>query len=143
VLTMDVGGTSFDVGVIVAGRPLMRSELVLDGLEVRLPSVDVSSIGAGGGSIAHVLDGALRVGPQSAGSTPGPACYGRGGLRPTVTDADLVCGYLNPDYFLGGAQKLSVAASRAALKAHVGDPLQMEVTAAAAGIQRIVDMRMA
>ncbi|OLB74414.1 MAG: hypothetical protein AUI16_14720 [Alphaproteobacteria bacterium 13_2_20CM_2_64_7] len=77
------------------------------------------------------------------GGAPGPACYGRGGLRPTVTDADLVCGYLNPDYFLGGAQKLSVAASRAALKAHIGDPLQMDVTAAAAGIQRIVDMRMA
>src|SRR5262249_42669218 len=87
--------------------------------------------------------GFLNVGPQSAGADPGPACYGRGGLRPTVTDADLVCGYLNPDYFLGGAQKLDVAAARATLKAHVADPLQMDVTTAAAGIQRIVDRRMA
>jgi N-methylhydantoinase A len=104
----------------------------------------MTTISAGGGSIAWIDGGGfLNVGPQSAGADPGPACYGRGGLRPTVTDADLVCGYLNPDYFLGGAQKLSVAASRAALKAHIGDPLQMDVTAAAAGIQRIVDMRMA
>jgi N-methylhydantoinase A len=78
-----------------------------------------------------------------AGADPGPACYGRGGTRPTVTDADVVCGYLNPDYFLGGAQTLDVAASRAALKTHVADPLKMDVLAAAAGIQRIVDMRMA
>ena len=74
---------------------------------------------------------------------PGPACYGRGGTRPTVTDADLVCGYLNPDYFLGGAQRLDVAAARAALQAHIAEPLKMDVLAAAAGIQRIVDMRMA
>src|SRR6516162_3331242 len=95
-----------------------------------------------GGRTVHTLFSGPAAGAQ-ASAHPGPACYRRGGLRPTVTDADLVCGYLNPDYFLGGAQKLDVAAARATLKAHVADPLQMDVTAAAAGIQRIVDMRMA
>jgi len=104
----------------------------------------MSSISAGGGSIAWVDSGGfLNVGPQSAGADPGPACYGRGGTRPTVTDADIVCGYLNPDYFLGGAQTLDVAAARAALQQHVAGPLKMDVLDAAAGIQRIVDMRMA
>jgi len=104
----------------------------------------MTSISAGGGSIAWIDSGGfLNVGPQSAGADPGPACYGRGGTRPTVTDADLTCGLINPDYFLGGAQRLDVAAARAALQAHVADPLKMDVLAAAAGIQRIVDMRMA
>ena len=104
----------------------------------------MTTISAGGGSIAWIDGGGfLNVGPQSAGADPGPACYGRGGTQPTVTDADLVCGYLNPDYFLGGTQTLDVAASRAALEAHVAEPLRMDVLAAAAGIQRIVDMRMA
>src|SRR5438876_897986 len=143
-VTLDMGGTSADIAFIEGGAPLEVTEGVIARRQVDVPALDMTSISAGGGSIAWI-DGAgfLNVGPQSAGADPGPACYGRGGLRPTVTDADLVCGYLNPDYFLGGAQKLSVAASRAALKAHVGDPLQMHVTAAAAGIQRIVDMRMA
>ncbi len=112
--------------------------------QIDVPALDMTSISAGGGSIAWVDGGGfLNVGPQSAGADPGPACYGRGGTRPTVTDADIVCGYLNPDYFLGGAQTLDVAAARAALKAHVADPLKMDVLEAAAGIQRIVDMRMA
>src|SRR5690606_16518096 len=85
----------------------------------------------------------LVVGPQSAGADPGPACYGRGGARPTVTDADVACGYLNPDYFLGGAQTLDVDASRRALDEHVARPLGLDAVAAAAGVRRIVDMRMA
>src|SRR5437016_12771057 len=104
----------------------------------------MTSISAGGGSISWIDGcGFLNVGPQSAGADPGPACSGRGGTQPAVTDADVVCGYLNPDYFLGGAQRLDVAAARAALKTHIADPLKMDVLDAAAGIQRIVDMRMA
>jgi N-methylhydantoinase A len=143
VLTMDVGGTSFDVGVIVGGRPLMRSELVLDGLEVRLPSVDVSSIGAGGGSIASVLDGALRVGPESAGSTPGPACYSRGGMRPTATDADLVLGMLDEANFLGGRMRLDRGAAERAVRDYVATPLGVGVRQAAWGIREVLDSRMA
>src|SRR5262252_2508634 len=143
-VTLDMGGTSADIAFIEGGAPLEVTEGVIARWQVDVPALDMTTISAGGGSIAWIDGGGfLNVGPQSAGADPGPACYGRGGLRPTVTDADLVCGYLNPDYFLGGAQKLNVAASHAALKAHIGDPLQMDVTAAAAGIQRIVDMRMA
>src|SRR5215468_9247758 len=143
-VTLDMGGTSADIAFIEGGAPLEVTEGVIARRQVDVPALDLATISAGGGSIAWIDGGGfLNVGPQSAGADPGPACYGRGGLRPTVTDADLVCGYLNPDYFLGGAQKLDIAASRAALKAHVGDPLRMDVTAAAAGIQRIVDMRMA
>src|SRR6202040_1239755 len=143
-VTLDMGGTSADIAFIEGGVPLEITEGVIARRQVDVPALDMTTISAGGGSIAWIDGGGfLNVGPQSAGADPGPACYGRGGLRPTVTDADLVCGYLNPDYFLGGAQKLEVAASRAALKAHIGDPLQMDVTTAAAGIQRIVDMRMA
>ena len=143
-VTLDMGGTSADIAFIEGGAPLEVTEGVIARRQVDVPALDMTTSSAGGGSIAWIDGGGfLNVGPQSAGADPGPACYGRGGLRPTVTDADLVCGYLNPDYFLGGAQKLDLAASRAALKAHIGDPLQMDVTAAAAGIQRIVDMRMA
>ena len=143
-VTLDMGGTSADIAFIEGGAPLEVTEGVIARRQVDVPALDMTTISAGGGSIAWIDGGGfLNVGPQSAGADPGPACYGRGGLRPTVTDADLVCGYLNPDYFLGGAQKLDVAAARATLKAHVADPLQMDVTAAAAGIQRIVDMRMA
>ena len=113
--------------------------------QIDVPALDMTTISAGGGSIAWIDGGGfLNVGPQSAGADPGPACYGRGGAQPTVTDADLVCGYLNPDYFLGGTQKLDVAASRAALEsAHRRAAARWTCSAAAAGIQRIVDMRMA
>jgi N-methylhydantoinase A len=142
-ITFDTGGTSSDMAVL-PGAPLFKSEVAVARHPLRSHTVDIETIGAGGGSIASVqLGGVLKVGPQSAGADPGPACYGRGGTRPTVTDADLVCGYLNPDYFLGGAQTLDVAAARAALQTHIADPLKMDVLAAAAGIQRIVDMRMA
>jgi N-methylhydantoinase A len=114
------------------------------GHPIRVPVIDLAEVSAGGGSIAWVDGGGfLNVGPQSAGADPGPACYGRGGTRPTVTDADIVCGLLNPDYFLGGAQTLDVAAAADALKTHAANPLKMSVREAAAGIRRIVDMRMA
>jgi len=143
-VTLDMGGTSADIAFIEGGAPLEVTEGVIARRQVDVPALDMTTISAGGGSIAWIDGGGfLNVGPQSAGADPGPACYGRGGTRPTVTDADLVCGYLNPDYFLGGAQTLDVAAARAALAAHIADPLRMDVIAAAAGIQRIVDMRMA
>src|SRR5262245_18777334 len=143
-VTLDMGGTSADIAFIEGGIPLETTEGEIARRQIDVPALDMTSISAGGGSIAWVDSGGfLNVGPQSAGADPGPACYGRGGTRPTVTDADLVCGYLNPGYFLGGAQTLDVAAARAALAAHIADPLRMDVIAAAAGIQRIVDMRMA
>jgi N-methylhydantoinase A len=143
-VTLDMGGTSADIAFIEGGAPLEVTEGVIARRQVDVPALDMTTISAGGGSIALIDGGGfLNVGPQSAGADPGPACYGRGGTHPTVTDADLVCGYLNPDYFLGGAQRLDLAAARAALQTHVADPLKMDVLAAAAGIQRIVDMRMA
>jgi N-methylhydantoinase A len=143
-VTLDMGGTSADIAFIEGGIPLETTEGEIARRQIDVPALDMTSISAGGGSIAWVDSGGfLNVGPQSAGADPGPACYGRGGTRPTVTDADIVCGYLNPDYFLGGAQTLDVAAARTALKAHVANPLKMDVLEAAAGVQRIVDMRMA
>ena len=102
-ITMDVGGTSCDIALIENERPLIRNEGLIDGYTVRVPMVDVNAIGAGGGSIAWI-DGAggLHVGPQSAGSDPGPACYGRNGQKPTVTDASIVLGYIDPAYFANG-----------------------------------------
>ncbi len=143
-ITLDMGGTSADIACIEGGAPLEVTESVIARRQVDVPALDMTTISAGGGSIAWIDgSGVLSVGPHSAGADPGPACYGRGGTRPTVTDADLVCGYLNPGYFLGGAQTLDVEASYAALKQDVADPLRMDVMAAAVGIQRIVDMRMA
>src|SRR5262245_38646477 len=143
-VTLDMGGTSADIAFIEGGVPLETTEGVIARRQIDVPALDMTSISAGGGSIAWVDSGGfLNVGPQSAGADPGPACYGRGGTQPTVTDADVLCGYLNPAYFLGGAQTLDVAAAQAALKQHVADPLKMDVLDAAAGIQRIVDMRMA
>jgi N-methylhydantoinase A len=143
-VTLDMGGTSADIAFIEGGAPLEVTEAVIARRQVDVPALDMTTISAGGGSIAWIDGGGfLNVGPQSAGADPGPACYGHGGQRPTVTDADLVCGYLNPDYFLGGAQRLDLAAARAALETHIGAPLRMDAIAAAAGIQRIVDMRMA
>jgi N-methylhydantoinase A len=143
-VTLDMGGTSADIAFIEDGSPLEATEAVIARRQVDVPALDMTTISAGGGSIAWIdRGGFLNVGPHSAGADPGPACYGRGGAQPTVTDADLVCGYLNADYYLGGAQKLDIAASRTALEAHIAVPLRMEVMEAAAGIQRIVDMRMA
>ncbi len=143
-VTLDMGGTSADIAFIEGGAPLETTESIIARRQLDVPALDMTTISAGGGSIAGVDGGGfLTVGPQSAGADPGPACYGRGGVRPTVTDADLVCGYLNPEYFLGGKQKLDVEAARAALETNVAGPLGLNVREAAVGIRRIVDMRMA
>ncbi|MEV5842324.1 hydantoinase/oxoprolinase family protein [Streptomyces sp. NPDC051985] len=139
----DVGGTTFDVCVIRDGELPLTEEPVVDRYTLKLPKIDVEPIGAGGGSIAWIDEGGvLNVGPQSAGSDPGPACYGRGGDRPTVTDADLVLGYLDPASFLDGRMPLDVDRARKAL-ATVGDPLGMGPEEVAAGIFRIVNAQMA
>jgi N-methylhydantoinase A len=144
VVTLDMGGTSCDIAFIEGGAPLETTEGVIARRQVDVPALDMTTISAGGGSIAAIDGGGfLTVGPMSAGADPGPACYGRGGTQPTVTDADVVCGVLNPDYFLGGKQKLDAAASRTALETHIAKPLNMSLLDAAAGIRRIVDMRMA
>ncbi len=143
VITFDMGGTSTDVGLIVGGAAARRHETVAGKYHFLLPMVDVRTIGAGGGSIARVEDGGyLRVGPASAGAVPGPACYGRGGEQPTVTDADLVLGIIDPEYFLGGRIRIDVEAARRAIETHVSIPLGVEVEEAAAGIKRVVDARM-
>jgi N-methylhydantoinase A/oxoprolinase/acetone carboxylase beta subunit len=144
VITIDIGGTSADIALVSGGRPMIAAEGMLDGYAVRVPMVDVNAIGAGGGSIAWI-DGAksLRVGPASAGSEPGPACYGRGGEQPTVTDASIVLGYLDPSYFAGGSLKLQPALSRQAIERKVAIPLGLTVEQAALGIHRVVNANMA
>lgn len=142
ILSTDIGGTSFDVGVIVGGSPMTRSDLSIAGADLRVHSIDVESIGAGGGSVAWLDEaGDLKVGPRSAGSMPGPACYGRGGLEPTATDADLVLGVLDPSNFIGGTMQLDVEAARGAIR-RIADPLGLSVEHAAWGIRRILDSKM-
>ncbi len=143
-VTIDMGGTSADIAFIEGGVPLEVTEGVIARRQVDVPALDMTTISAGGGSIAWVDDaGFLNIGPQSAGAVPGPACYGRGGARATVTDADLICGYINPDYFLGGSQTLSLQAARQAIEKDVAQPLGLSLHHAAAGVRRIVDMKMA
>jgi N-methylhydantoinase A len=144
VITGDMGGTSFDVGVVSGGVPLRRSSSNYGQYEYFVPTLDVRSVGAGGGSIIRFDEDAqtLRVGPQSAGARPGPACYHQGGERPTITDANLVLGYLNPDYFLGGNIALDVGAARTALES-AGAPLGFDAEQTAAAAVRIVDNAMA
>ena len=143
-VTLDMGGTSCDIAFIEGGAPLEVTEGVVARRALDIPSLDLTSISAGGGSIVWIdRAGFLSVGPQSAGAVPGPVCYGRGGKDPTVTDADIVCGFLNPDYFLGGNQPLDTGAAREAISGRIAGPLKLSLTEAAAGIRRIVDMRMA
>jgi N-methylhydantoinase A len=143
-IVVDLGGTSFDVGLVVGGRPQRVASMDVDGHTIRLPMLDIRSIGAGGGSIARIdAGGTLRVGPRSAGSRPGPACYGRGGTLPTTTDADLLLGYFASDALLGGAMTLDRAAAERAVEEHVSRPLGMDRDTAAAGIVRIIDAAMA
>ncbi|MGB6535980.1 MAG: hydantoinase/oxoprolinase family protein [Xanthobacteraceae bacterium] len=143
-VTLDMGGTSCDIACIEGRAPLEVTEGTVARRQVDVPALDLTTISAGGGSIVWIdRAGFLSVGPQSAGADPGPVCYGRGGEHPTVTDADLVCGLLDPDYFLGGAQQLDARAAAAALADKIAEPMQMTLAEAAAGIRRIVDMRMA
>ena len=143
VIIADMGGTSFDAGLIVEGELLLQTETVVGNLNLLSPMIGIRSIGTGGGSIAVSVDGMLKVGPESAGSFPGPACYGRGGARPTVTDADLTLGYLNPEYFLSGKMRLDGEASRVAIRKHIAEPLGLSVLDAAAGIREVADQQMA
>ncbi|MCZ7587337.1 MAG: hydantoinase/oxoprolinase family protein [Gaiella sp.] len=152
-VSFDMGGTTAKLCVVEDGRPLVADEFEVDrryrlkrgsGTPVRVPVIDMIEIGVGGGSIARVNRlGLLEVGPDSAGADPGPACYGLGGTRPTVTDADLVLGYLDPGYFLGGRMQLDVTAARQAIERDVGAPLGMSVEDAAWGIHTIVNENMA
>jgi len=143
VLTTDVGGTSFDVGMIVGGEPVLAESPVFDQYHVTYPMIDVVSIGAGGGSIAWIQPdtGLLKVGPKSAGALPGPVCYGRGGTLPTVTDANLVLGRMNPKYFLGGKHQLDLEGARAAIKP-LADQLGLSIEDTALGIVEIADAHM-
>ncbi|MFN8217070.1 MAG: hydantoinase/oxoprolinase family protein [Solirubrobacterales bacterium] len=144
IIVTDMGGTSFDVGLIVDGRPRYANTSIVNQYEFFIPIVDVESIGSGGGSIVWVdpVSNALRVGPRSAGAQPGPACYGRGGTEPTVSDANLVLGYLNPEFFLGGVLDLDPDAARTALET-VGTPLGMDAEETAVAATRIINHQMA
>ncbi|MGD0023198.1 MAG: hydantoinase/oxoprolinase family protein [Xanthobacteraceae bacterium] len=143
-VTLDMGGTSCDIAFIEGGAPLEVTEGTVARRRLDVPALDLTTISAGGGSMVWIdRAGFLSVGPQSAGADPGPVCYGRGGVDPTVTDADIVCGFLNPDYFLGGTQKLDADAARVALQTRIAKPMNMTLAQAAAGVRRIVDMRMA
>ena len=143
-ITADMGGTSFDVGIVDGGYWRYANEPVFERFRILQPIIAITSIGAGGGTMARVDEatGRLLVGPESAGARPGPVSYGLGGTVPTVTDADLVLGYLDPDYFLGGRRRLDLAAARAAIGERLGRPLGLDAVETAAGIVRIVDSRM-
>lgn len=151
ILSFDMGGTTAKLCLIEAGRPSLTGQFEVDmvhlkknsGLPINISAIDLVEIGSGGGSIARVEMAAIAVGPESAGSDPGPICYGRGGIKPTVTDADLVLGYLNPDYFLGGEMRLDVAAAMRGIDMHIGRALRLTTTAAAWGIHEVVTASMA
>ncbi|MBI4529154.1 MAG: hydantoinase/oxoprolinase family protein [Deltaproteobacteria bacterium] len=144
IICTDVGGTTFDVGLILEGRPQMAMEPSVGQYPLAIPMVDVTSIGAGGGSICWVDDHKImHVGPDSAGANPGPACYGRGGTEPTVTDANLVLGYLDADYFLGGTMKLDKDKAFKAVEERLAHPLKIDPVEAAAGVYDIVNANMA
>ena len=143
-MTVDMGGTSFDVALVEGGQAVTTTEGQVGGHRVALPTLDIHTIGAGGGSIARVDEGGLlTVGPQSAGSDPGPASYGRGGSRPTVTDADLLLGYLDPQMFAGGDIPLDVERARTTMADQVGEPLGLSVQQAAQGVYTLVNTTMA
>ncbi|MCZ4354014.1 hydantoinase/oxoprolinase family protein [Roseovarius aestuarii] len=143
IISVDIGGTSSDIALIRAGEPLIRPEGQVAGYNIRVPMVDVNAIGSGGGSIAWIDPaGGLRVGPHSAGSEPGPACYARGGQEATVTDASIVLGYLDPDYFAGGTLQLSPELSFKVIEEKVAKPLGLTVEQAALGIHQVVNTQM-
>ena len=144
VICTDMGGTSFDVGLIVDGQPVRTSSTVLAQYTYSVPKIDIRSVGTGGGSYIRYdpISRSLKVGPESAGADPGPVCYGRGGTVPTITDADVVLGYVNPSRFAGGRIAIDPEAARRALAA-LGEPLGLDAVEVAAGAIRISDARMA
>jgi N-methylhydantoinase A len=145
-----MGGTTAKLALVEGGRPATTTTFELQrvhnapgsGLPMNIQAIDLVEIGAGGGSIARAAMGVIAVGPESASSTPGPACYGRGGLEPTVTDANLVLGYLNPDYFAGGALRLRTDAAALAIETRVARPLGLSLEVAAWGIHAMVNTSM-
>lgn len=143
-ITVDMGGTSLDCCLVVGGEPETTTEQEIAEYALALPSLEIETIGSGGGSIAWVDSGGiLHVGPQSAGAEPGPASYGLGGEEPTITDANLVLGYLNPGYFLGGERDLDIERARTAITKHVAEPMGLALEEAAAGIIEIANTNMA
>lgn len=146
IITCDMGGTSFDVSLVAEGEAALAAQTAIDfGMVVRTPMIEITTIGAGGGSIASVdKSGLLQVGPESAGSDPGPVCYGLGNDRPTVTDANVVLGRINPDRPIGGKlARLDIEASRQAIKTHIADPLELTIEDAAEAILKLANAKMA
>ena len=142
-ISVDIGGTSCDIALINDAKPLIRQEGVIDKYTVRVRMVDVNAIGAGGGSIAWIDSaGGLKVGPHSAGSEPGPACYGRGGVEPTVTDASLALGLISPHFFAGGRLKLDIEKSREIISEKIARPLSISLEEASLGIHKVLNAQM-
>jgi N-methylhydantoinase A len=142
-ITFDMGGTSCDVALIRDGEPFVASRGKIEGRDLALPMMDINTVSAGGGTIAKVdRFGLLQVGPQSAGAMPGPACYGRGGEMPTITDCNLVMGHLSEDNFLGGQMRLDLVRARAAVTTKVAAPLGIDPVEAAEGIVRVIEVKM-
>jgi N-methylhydantoinase A len=143
VITIDMGGTSSDICLIEASRPRLTTEADIEGYPIKLPMIDIKTIGAGGGSIAWIdAGGALRVGPQSAGADPGPVCYGRGGEQPTVTDANVILGRLNPVCILGGEMKVHLDSAKEVVMEKIARPLDLDLMQAAEGIIAVVNANM-
>lgn len=143
-IVMDMGGTSYDVSLIKNGAYAMTTEGELARYRVALPMIDIHTIGAGGGSIAYIDQGSmLRVGPESAGAIPGPVCYGKGGTQVTTTDANVVLGYINPDFYLGGQLPIDKEAAVDAVRGQIAEPLGIEVEEAAYGVYELVNTNMA
>ena len=134
IISVDIGGTSTDACVIRGGEPTLKYEAELENTRLMIPTYDISTIGAGGGSIARIETGLLKVGPQSAGANPGPICYGKGGSQPTFTDAAVVLGYINPERFLGGELILEYGAAEKGIEENIGAPLDLTALEAARGI---------
>jgi N-methylhydantoinase A len=143
-ITIDMGGTSFDAALIIDQEPILKSMTHIEGVPLLMPVIEMATIGAGGGSIAWIdAGGALHVGPQSAGAVPGPVCYGRGGTEPTFTDAAVVSGLLDPGFFLGGEVELDTDAARAGIEEKIAEPLGLSVYDAASGIVTLTEAKMA
>jgi N-methylhydantoinase A len=143
IITVDMGGTSYDIALIRGGKPTVTTERWVSRYRAAVPMLDIHTIGAGGGSIAWMdPGGALQVGPRSAGAEPGPACYGRGGKEPTVTDANLLLGFLDPETFLGGEMKLDRAEAERVVRDRLARPLGIDTIRAAHGVFRIVNNNM-
>jgi N-methylhydantoinase A len=143
-ITVDMGGTSFDASLVKDRTPMVTTTGEINRLKLALPMLNVVTVGAGGGSIGWIDDGGLlKMGPQSAGANPGPACYDRGGKLPTCTDADLLLGYLDKDFFAGGRIRLNMAKARAAVENYIAKPLKLDLYEAAVGMYNVINVNMA